>query len=59
MMICIVKWPVINAPPSGDKPWDLGTYMEQIGGVSARRKKQLESIYIPFVDFEDEEVRVK
>ena len=45
---------VIDAPLSGDKPWDLGTYEEQIGGDSAWGKKTF-GIYIPF-DFEDEEV---
>lgn len=45
---------VIDTPLSGDKPWDLGTYVEQIGGVSARGKKTF-GIYIPF-DAEDEEV---
>ena len=43
---------VLDAPLSGDKPWDLGTYVEQIGGVSARGKKTF-GIYIPF---EDEEI---
>ena len=45
---------VIDTPLSGDKPWDLGTYVEQIGGVSARGKKTF-GIYIP-LDVEDEEV---
>ena len=47
---------VLDVPLSGDKPWDLGTYVEQIGGVnvSARGKKTF-GIYIPF-DLEDEEV---
>ena len=43
-----------DAPLSGDKSWDLGTYMEQIGGVSVQGKKTY-GIYTPF-DVKDEEV---
>ena len=45
---------VVDTPLRRNKPWTLGNYVEEIGGVSVRGKKTF-GIYIP-IDVEEEEV---
>ena len=45
---------VVDTPLRCNKPWTLGNYVEEIGGVSVRGKK-IFGISIP-IDVEEEEV---